>query len=751
MQKALRFYIFITLLLSFYVGIAAGQIILDEPYAFLGEGYITRKIAYSHDEEWLAVASNRGVWLFDADTLTKVALLEERLGWVGDIAFSPDGQLLASGVPDGTIKLWSLASRQVVAVLKGHEKPVWSVAFSPNGKMLASGSEDKTVKLWQIDQEREIATFTEHNRTVTSVAFSPDGQMLASGSSDSSIRLWDVRTGEKIDVLAGHYKSLSFNPDSKILVFGDRKYGIRMWDIEKEELIITLTGHTETVYSLEYSPGGQVLASGSYDGTVRLWNMTTRQQAALLEHTGRVVSVAFSPDGKTLATASDGDQLQLWNLATRQKEAAATLAGHASGVESIAFSPDGETLASGSYVDGTVRLWDMATKQEIAVLAGDKPVRYVAYSPDGKILAVASDILGKNSSYLVNTMGDTQLWDTQTLKIIASLEHSGMVFSINFSPDSRILATAWGAYDNVNDASSGGICLWDVRTQNLINTLGHDEIVYSAAFSPDGKMIAAGELENMRLWDVATGQLITSIRTGDTARCMEFSPDGQTLALGLDLSGGPFLWEAPNGEEIQRLRAPDRHLYPVRSLSFSPSSQIFASMHFGTIRLWNVMTRETEAILNAPRVSTVRFSPDGKTLASGTGGGTILLWDTSSFTSIDPVTGIEPGGKITSAWGAVKKAELLQNYPNPFNPDTWIPYKLGSEAEVSINIYNSSGILIRTIPLERKSEGIYTLKSEAAYWDGRDDQDQSVASGIYFYQLVTGETNCATRKMTIIR
>lgn len=124
MRNTWRFSAFITLLLLLHAGMAVSQTVLNEPYGYLGEGYITRKIAYSYDGKTLAVASTRGVWLYDADTLTKVALLEERLGWVGDIAFSPDGQLLASGAPDGTIKLWSLASRQVIAVLEGHEKPV---------------------------------------------------------------------------------------------------------------------------------------------------------------------------------------------------------------------------------------------------------------------------------------------------------------------------------------------------------------------------------------------------------------------------------------------------------------------------------------------------------------------------------------------------------------------------------------------------------------------------------------------------
>lgn len=545
-----------------------------------------------------------------------------------------------------------------------------------------------------------------------------------------------------------------------MLASGSEDDTIKLWLVDQRKEVATLEGHFRYMDSVAFSPDGQILASGSSDGLIRLWDVQTREQIAILRKRAEDInSVAFSPDGETLATASYGDQLQLWDIATKRKKATSALAGHTSEVESIAFSPDGQTLASGGYMD-KVRLWDIANRRQVAVLESDKRVRTVMYSPSGKILAMGIDTPREGGSYLANTTGEAHLWDAQTLELITVLEHDGTVLSIAFSPDGEILATASGSYNDVDDISMGEVRLWNMQTYELLATLVQDEIVFSIAFSPDGKMIAAGAEQNLRLWNVATQQLISSVRTGDTAGCMEFSPDGQTLALGLQVSGGPFLWEVPNGEDIQRLRAPDKHLYPAQSLSFSPNGKILASKHYNTIRLWDMETtirlwdketRETEAILEAPRVSVVRFSPDGLTLASGNSGGTILLWDTSSFTNMDPITSIDPKGKMVFKWGEVKKTELLQNYPNPFNPETWIPYQLASDRNVAIKIYNLSGEIVRVLDIGRRESGIYMDQERAAYWDGRDDQDQSVASGIYFYQLVAGDIHLAAKKMIIVR
>ena len=211
--------------------------------ARLGKGSIgldDRAVAYSPDGTRLAVASSRGIWLYDADTGAEVALFTGHTDGVSFVSFSPDGQTLASGSGDGTILLWdgpyiiSVASEQRKAILD-HAGWVLSVSFSPDGTILASGSWGGTIRLWDVASGQEKATLEGHEHGFFSVAFSPDGTILASGSWGGTIRLWDVASGQEKAILQGH---------------------------------------TDEVRSVSFSPDGQTLASGSLDGTVRLWNVT---------------------------------------------------------------------------------------------------------------------------------------------------------------------------------------------------------------------------------------------------------------------------------------------------------------------------------------------------------------------------------------------------------------------------------------------------------------------------------------------
>ena len=278
-------------------------------------------------------------------------------------SFSPDGQVLASGSGDKTIKLWDVGSRREIATLKGHRHYVISVSFSPDGKVLASGSADKTIKLWDVGSRREIATLKGHSYWVHSVSFSPDGQVLASGSRDNTIKLWDVgsRSRHEIATLKGHSNtviSMSFSPDGQVLASGSADKTIKLWDVDSRREIATLKGHSDQVHSVSFSPDGQVLASGSKDHTIKLWDVGSRREIATLKgHSNWVQSVSFSPDGQVLASGSKDHTIKLWDVGSRRE--IATLKGRSNEVHSVSFSPDGQVLASGS-LDNTIKLWDVA-------------------------------------------------------------------------------------------------------------------------------------------------------------------------------------------------------------------------------------------------------------------------------------------------------------------------------------------------------------------------------------------------------
>ncbi|MBD2137363.1 hypothetical protein H6F32_07130 [Anabaena sp. FACHB-1237] len=279
-------------------------------------------------------------------------------GSVRSVAYSPDGQTVASGSVDSTIKLWNVNTGNLLQTLTGHSNSVRSVAYSPDGQTVASGSDDKTIKLWNVKTGNLLQTFTGHSDWVRSVAYSPDGQTVASGSSDRTIKLWNVKTGRLLQTLTGHSSSVSsvaYSPDSQTVASASKDKTIKLWDVKTGNLLQTLTGHSSWVYSVSYSPDSQTVASGSKGKTIKLWNVKTGNLLQTLTgHSSSVRSVSYSPDSQTVASGSKGKTIKLWNVKTGNL--LQTLTGHSSSVYSVAYSPDGQTVASGSD-DKTIKIW----------------------------------------------------------------------------------------------------------------------------------------------------------------------------------------------------------------------------------------------------------------------------------------------------------------------------------------------------------------------------------------------------------
>ncbi|WP_217360042.1 hypothetical protein [Anabaena sp. UHCC 0253] len=278
-----------------------------------------------------------------------------------------------------------------IPTFSGHSDRVKSVAFSPDGQTLASGSGDNTIKLWNVNTGKLLQTLPGHSSAVSSLAFSPDGQTLASGSGDNTIKLWNVNTGKLLQTLLGHSStvySLAFSKDGQTLASGSADKTIKLWDMSIRTQIHTFQGHSAWVYSVAFSPDGQTLASGSGDNTIKLWDVATERNICTFQAFNAVNSVVFSPDGKTLASGNDDKTIKLWDMSIRTQ--IHTFQGHSDWVYSVAFSPDGQTLASGS-ADNTIKLWDVTTGNLLQTLTGHSDWVYsVAYSPDGQTLASGS-------------------------------------------------------------------------------------------------------------------------------------------------------------------------------------------------------------------------------------------------------------------------------------------------------------------------------------------------------------------------
>lgn len=718
------------------------------------------------------------IQIIDTNTGAVIDEFAERR-YFSDVVLSPDASHLAifTHAHDGksaTVSIWDVNAHEQVSEWRVEFRIYDVAAFSPTEPLFAIPSNDG-IHLWNWQTGEYLGRMIGARRPLKSCYYFENGSSCTS-------RLRD--------------RTAIFSPDGRYLIIASMRPDIELWNIEARRLETHFEGHTGNwVEDVAISPDGRYIASFERGpASVHVWDMESRQLLwKARSGIGRISDVVFSPDSQHLyvATKTAGlsrsgqgpwegwdDHVRVWNVKSGQQ--IDTFGSEFRALEELTLSPNGKIVLL-HYWDA-VMIWDIEKKRPLNVWTDfhrDRFYDVVKLSPDGKTV-------GSVSRYFI------KIWDvaSQQMKRIVSAE--GMTFEgLAISPDGQKLAVGrdpWvevrnlqtgnietqfpqhiGGLEEIVFSASGrwiatmnypkGLSILDTKNPEKLqqlkseNELASIHIYYQLAFSKNDEYFAAsGRTRDRQDW------IQLWKREGDTFvfqytwQVQDFlnSPI-PTLAFTSNTDGSTVLAVSGDLElEIWKLLADDPQLLTTlgggyHPVHFSPDGRYLFASRDGYSQVWDW---QTGTPLEHPSIPVYfDISRDGAILLSEAVSGQIRIWDGSVLLPSQPVA-VEPSGKQIVILGAVKRDQLLQNFPNPFNPETWIPFRLTVESDVTIQIYSSTGQLVRQLSPGMLPAGDYSSQAQAVYWNGRNDAGEPVSSGVYLYTIHAGNFS-ATRKMLI--
>ena len=595
---------------------------------------------------------------------------------------------------------------------------------------------------------------TEAHSRAYAMIFSSDDHHLITTSRDITSRetlaLWNVETRRLEAYFDGHevddVEDIVMSPDGTRIATFERDWNrVFVWDVETRRLLWQERSGTGRVSDVVFSPDSQRLyvatrtgtlhSSGSepwtgWDDQVRVWDVESGQQINAFGSEFRFLEkITVSADGKT-ALLHYRDAVVLWDITAKQsvKVWADFIYGW-----NDALSADGRTFVSASQY--FIKTWNIPSRQmQHLISAGDSLFRELAISPDGQKLAIGRDPW-------------IEVYNLQTGKVDIQFPYYYGYSDIAFSSSGRWVAARGGGFFHLFDVEN------PETIQRISSRDGPDVDISSLfTFSENDEYLAATTRtnNNQQYW------VMLWKRKGDTFIFQYswqvpelYSHSRLAFAAGADGSVVLAVPSRAQYTQIWRLRSDSPQL--VTTLPVGPPVRFSIDGHYlfadqdDTLQVWDWQAKTPTACTSISDY--FDMSRDEAILLSYAKTGQMQVWDGNTLLSSQPAT-VEPCGKQIVIFGDVKRNQLLQNFPNPFNPETWIPFRLTDESDVTIQIYNPTGQLVRRLSPGTLPAGDYSSQSQALYWDGRNQTGEPVSSGIYLYTINAGDFS-ATRKMLI--